>query len=88
MTNNEIIMQYYSFLVELKNKFGINDDCFQMILLDLLESNNAKLNELHQNNQLKYWLVRVCKNYWFSKTSRYYATYEKYYEHHSELPED
>lgn len=59
-----------------------------MIFVDFLLYDNAKLNELDNNNQLRYWIVRFIKNYWFSKTSRYYAQYEKYYEIHSELPED
>lgn len=74
-------MLYYDFLLELKSKFGMNDDCFQMTMLDILEMDNAKLNDMHRKDQLRYWFTRVLKNYWFSKTSRYYSTYEKYYEH-------
>jgi hypothetical protein len=29
---------------------------------------------------MKYWLVRLVKNYWFSKTSRYYYQYKHYYD--------
>ena len=40
MTNNEIITKYYNFCQELKLKFGMDDDCFQMCILDLLETSN------------------------------------------------
>ena len=52
-----------------------------MIYLDFLEYDNHKLNQLNDSGEIKYWIVRFIKNYWFSKTSRYYSTYEKYYEH-------
>lgn len=80
MTNNEIITKYYEFCLELKVKFGMDDDCFQICLLALLETDNAKLNSLLAKNELKYWIVRVFKNNWFSKNSRYYYIYKRYYE--------
>jgi hypothetical protein len=80
MTNNEILTKYYEFCLELKVKFGMDDDCFQICLLALLETDNAKLNSLLAKNELKYWIVRVFKNNWFSKNSRYYYTYKRYYE--------
>lgn len=80
MTNNEILTKYYEFCLELKVKFGMDDDCFQICLLALLETDNAKLNSLLAKNKLKYWIVRVFKNNWFSKNSRYYYAYKRYYE--------
>ena len=80
MTNNEIITKCYDFCQELKLKFGMDDDCFQMCILDLLETSNPKLNQLDSKNELKFWITRLFKNYWFSKTSRYYYTSKKYYE--------
>lgn len=80
MNNNDIILQYYDFCIELKTKFGMNEDCFQMALLDILETPHSKLQSLHNKNELKYWITRVFKNYWFSKNSRYYYQYKKYYE--------
>lgn len=81
-------MANYEFLLELKKKFGMNDDCFQMVLTDLLEYDNVKLNELQLSGEIRFWIVRFCKNYWFSKTSRYYATYKRYYEHFEPITED
>lgn len=54
MTNNEILEKYYPFILELKQKFGANDDCTQMICIDLLETSNPKLNQLDSKNELKY----------------------------------
>ena len=54
MTNNDILEKYYSFLLELQEKFGVNDDCMQMIYLELLQYNNKKLIELDNNNEMKY----------------------------------
>lgn len=80
MNNNEILEKYYPFILELKQKFGANDDCTQMICIDILETPHSKLQSLHNKNELKYWITRVFKNYWFSKNSRYYYQYKKYYE--------
>lgn len=80
MNNNEILEKYYPFILELKQKFGANDDCTQMICMDLLETPHSKLQSLYNKNELKYWITRVFKNYWFSKNSRYYYQYKKYYE--------
>lgn len=80
MNNNEIIEKYYPFIMELKEKFGADDDCTQMVCIALLETSNSKLQSLDSKNELKYWITRVFKNNWFSKNSRYYSQYKKYYE--------
>lgn len=54
MNNNDIILHYYDFCIELKTKFGMNEDCFQMALLDILETPHSKLQSLHNKNELKY----------------------------------
>lgn len=56
-----------------------------MIYLDFLQYDNTKLNELDNSGEIRYWITRFIKNYWFSNTSRYYSTYEKYYEHFEPL---
>lgn len=80
MNNNELLEKYYDFLLELQEKWGINEDCMQMIYLDFLQYSNKKLRDLDYKNEMKYWLVRLVKNYWFSKTSRYYYQYKHYYD--------
>lgn len=82
MSNGEILMLYYDFMIELFDKWGCPDDLRQMVYLDFLEcKDNEKLNRMHREGQLKFWIVRFIKNYWFSKTSRYYTTYGRYYDH-------
>lgn len=79
MTNNELLEKYYDFLLGLQEKFGVNDDCMQMIYLEFLQYNNKKLNKLDKRGDMEYWLVRLVKNNWYSKTSRYYYQYNRYY---------
>lgn len=88
LTNNDILIKWLPFFIKLFDKWNCPDDLRQMVYLDFLQYDNKKLNELNDSGQLRYWIVRFVKNYWFSKTSRYYAQYEKYYEHFEQLPED
>lgn len=62
MTNNELLEKYYDFLLGLQEKFGVSDDCMQMIYLELLQYNNRKLNKLDRKGDMEYWLVRFVKN--------------------------
>lgn len=78
-------MAYLAFINELCEKWKVEDDCRSMIVLDFLLYDNEKLNELHRKKEMKFWLVRFIKNYWFSKNSRYYYQYNKYYEWNEEL---
>lgn len=74
-----MLEKYLPFLLEMKSKWKVNDDCMQMIYLDFLEYDNEKLNEIENKDEMKFWLTRLIMNEWFSKTSRYYYTYEKWY---------
>lgn len=80
MSNSELLEKYYDFFLELQEKFGVNDDCMQIIYLSFLQTSNKKLSELDRRDELKFWIIRVIKNNWFSKSSRYYYQYKKYYE--------
>jgi hypothetical protein len=88
MSNNEIVELYYDFVMELANKWKVNEDCVQMFFVDFLLYDNVKLNNIHNKKEMKFWITRVMKNYWFSKTSRYYTTYNKYYEYFDDYKED
>ena len=88
LTNNELLLKWLDFFEELFKKWNVDEDCQQMIYLAFLEYDNEKLNEIDQNGDMKFWIVRLIKNNWFSTTSRYYAQYKRYYEHFEELPED
>ena len=54
MSNNEIVELYYSFIVELAKKWNVDDDCLQMIFLDILLYDNAKLNNIHNKKEMKF----------------------------------
>lgn len=88
MTNNEIIVKWLYFIDDLCNKWNVDEDCRSMIIEDILLYDNEILSKLDETEEMKYWLVRFIKNYWFSKTSRYYYTYQKYYDTYSRLSED
>ena len=87
LTNNEILLKWIDFFEELFDKWGCSDDLKQMVYLDFLQYDNEKLNKMNDSGELRYWIVRFIKNYWFSKTSRYYSLYNKYYERNEELDE-
>ena len=52
-------------------------DLAQDIYLQLLQMDNAKINELYFKKQLRYWIARIVVNSIHSKTSPYFYTYKK-----------
>ena len=52
-------------------------DLTQDIYLQLLQMDNAKINELYFKNQLRFWVTRIITNNIHSKTSPYYYQYKK-----------
>ena len=52
-------------------------DLTQDIYLQLLQMDNAKINELYFKKQLRYWIARIVVNSIHSKTSPYYYIYKK-----------
>ena len=52
-------------------------DLAQDIYLQLLQMDNAKINELYFKNQLRFWVTRIITNNIHSKTSPYYYQYKK-----------
>lgn len=56
------------------------DDLKQEIYIIILDYDREKIIEMYEKKQLKYWLVRVITNQYFSKYSTYYYKYRKYYE--------
>jgi hypothetical protein len=55
------------------------DDFVQEMYLILLEYDQNKLQEIYDKGQLNFFLTRIIKNQWCSKTSTFYRTYRKYY---------
>lgn len=68
---------------ELMKNMGIKDndkdDLMQEIYLVLLVYDEDKIIELYNNNQLKFFIVRIIQNQYFSKNSRYFMQYKRYY---------
>ena len=52
-------------------------DLAQDIYLQLLQMDNAKINELYFKKQLRFWVTRIITNNIHSKTSPYYYQYKK-----------
>tara|TARA_S200002703_G_scaffold36891_2_gene32052 strand:+ start:2942 stop:3475 length:534 start_codon:yes stop_codon:yes gene_type:complete len=53
------------------------DDLTQEVFLYLLELPSEKLNQLIEDKQIKYYFIRLCKNNYYSKTSKYHYKYRK-----------
>jgi hypothetical protein len=53
------------------------DDLTQEVFLYLLELPSEKLQQLVDDRQIKYYFIRLCKNNYFSKTSKYHYKYRK-----------
>lgn len=56
------------------------DDFVQEMYLILLEYDQNKLQEIYDKGQLNFFLTRIIKNQWCSKTSTFYTKYRKYYD--------
>lgn len=86
--NNDIVTKWMPFLDGLFIKWKVDPDCQQMIYLDLLLYDEDALKQLDESGEIKFWLVRFVKNYWFSANSRYHYQYRKYYERFEAIPEE
>jgi hypothetical protein len=60
-------------------------DLAQVIYLALLEYDNDTIVELYEKDQMNFFLVRIIKNQWYSKTSPFYNIYRKFSRHSNEL---
>lgn len=54
------------------------DDLSQMIYLALLEYDEERLVCIYESNQINFFLARIIKNQFFSKTSQYFKDYRKF----------
>lgn len=53
-------------------------DLAQVIYLALLEYDDDKIVELYTKEQMNFFLVRIIKNQWLSRTSPFYHIYRKF----------
>lgn len=63
-----------------KKKIGKEnqEDFFQDLVLTLLEYDNEKLNDAHENKHMNALITKMIVNNIFSVTSPYYKNYEKF----------
>ena len=56
------------------------DDVIQEVFASLY-SKPEQLQQLIKDKKIKFYFIRLCKNNYYSKTSRYYYKYDKAYKH-------
>jgi hypothetical protein len=81
-TNNEIVEEIYRderFFKAVQNiaQPQFVDDLWMECILIMLEYDNAKLNEIYDKKQLRFYFVRIVSNQINSKTSPFYKKYKK-----------
>lgn len=64
------------------------DDFFQDLVLILLEYDNEKLNDAHNNNHINALITRIILNNIYSVTSKYYKNYIKFNSNSDEITKD
>ena len=65
------------------------EDFFNDLILILLEMDNAKMNDAHENNHFNTFVTRIIINNIWSSTSKYYKDYYKFQNKTREItPED
>lgn len=82
MNNNEIVEAVSGDVKAMISNMAIKDehrdDLFQEIIIILLGYNNAKLDDLYQKKQIKFFISRIICNQYYSVHSYFYKTYKKY----------
>lgn len=82
---DDIIKEIYTtrMMEELFKNMGIKDndidDLTQEIFVILLEYNEDKIIQMYEQKQLKWFIIKLIKNQYFSCNSPYYKKYKKYY---------
>lgn len=64
------------------------DDFFQDLVLILLEYDNEKLNDAHNNNHINALITRIIMNNIYSVTSKYYKNYIKFNSNSDEITKE
>lgn len=84
MTNNEIVTQIYrdNIVGEIMDNMKVDenyyDDLYQEVMLALLRYDNAKLEKMVRNNEIRFFISRIICNLDRSKTSTFYFKYKKF----------
>lgn len=83
--NNGLIQRCVDCQFAKKKDKQNKDDFFQDLVLTLLEYDNEKLNNAHENKHMNALITKMIVNNIFSVTSPYYKYYEKYSSRAEEL---
>lgn len=59
-----------------------SDDLLSFVIEELYKCDQKRINEIIEKKQMTFYIARVIINQYYSKTSRYYYKYKKYYEYH------
>lgn len=84
MTKNDPVLTIINqnLVEELVSAYSVNsqykDDLIQEIYLILLEYDKDKLQKLINDKQIKFFIARIIRNQWFSKTSTFFKQFKKY----------
>lgn len=80
---NKYIIENYNKLKDMAHNVtgGSQDknDLFSFIIEELYAIDKKKINVLIKKKQLTFYVARIMLNQYYSKTSRYYYKYKKYY---------
>jgi len=82
---NEYLVENYNKLKDIAyNICGGNgsDDLLSFVIEELYKCDQNRINEIIEKKQMTFYIARVIINQYYSKTSRYYYKYKKYYEYH------
>jgi DNA-directed RNA polymerase specialized sigma24 family protein len=82
---NEYLVENYNKLKDMAyNVCGGNgsDDLLSFVIEELYKCDQKRINEIIEKKQMTFYIARVIINQYYSKTSRYYYKYKKYYEYH------
>ena len=81
---NDYLIENYNKLKDMAYNIGgqQSDDLLSFIIEELYRCDQERINEIIENKQMTFYIVRVMLNQFNSKTSRYYYKYNRYYEYH------
>ena len=84
MLNDYLIKNYNKLKDIAYNISGVNgtDDLLSFVIEELYKCDQERINEIIEKKQMTFYVARVIINQYYSKTSRYYYKYNKYYEYH------
>ena len=65
-----------------------SEDLLSFVIEELYKCDQERINDIIEKKQMTFYIARVMVNQFYSKTSRYYYKYKKYYEYHTAVIND